>query len=287
MRIAFISAILIALSLQSEAFQKRSNRDYLVTIGTSYGEMKVILYDDTPLHKENFLKLIEEGFYDSLLFHRVIKDFMIQGGDPNSKGAAAGSRLGNGGPGFKVPAEISGAYYHKKGALSAARTGDNFNPERESSGSQFYIVQGKQLPEEEYDRANIRNVGEAFTDFAKENPNHEMVKKVNEILKEKGEEGIKDYVIENISMFEELTGEILAFPEERRAAYTEVGGAQHLDGKYTIFGEVISGLEVIDKIAAVDTNNSDRPKENVVMFITAERMKKKKITKEYGYVYQE
>jgi peptidyl-prolyl cis-trans isomerase B (cyclophilin B) len=136
---------LLYLLLFSTLFSCATDKDYLVTIKTEYGDMHAILYDETPKHKDNFIKLAQEGFYDSTLFHRVMKEFMVQGGDPNSKGIAPGARLGNGGPGYNIPAEFNKKYYHEKGALAAARQPDQVNPERESSGSQFYIVQGQSL----------------------------------------------------------------------------------------------------------------------------------------------
>ena len=179
------------------------------------GDIKVKLYDETPKHKENFLKLADEGYYDSLLFHRVITQFMIQGGDPNSRTAADGSPLGNGGPEYTIPAEFNNALYHKKGALAAARTGDNVNPEKASSGSQFYIVQGKPYTDEELDNVEKRIGGE--------------------------------------------------YTEEQREVYKTAGGVPFLDRNYTVFGEVIEGLDVIDEIAATKTARGHRPEENVYM----------------------
>ena len=189
----------------------------LIEIQTSHGNMLVRLYDETPQHKENFLKLADEGFYDSLLFHRVIQGFMIQGGDPDSRGARRGQRLGSGGPGYQIPAEMDPALIHKKGALSAARTGDAVNPEKKSSGSQFYIVQGQPTPEDQ------------------------------------------------LKMFERRKG--INYSDDQKKIYAEMGGTPFLDMEYTVFGEVIEGIEVIDKIATVETDGSDRPKEDVTMQI--------------------
>lgn len=184
-----------------------------VKIETNKGTMTVMLYDDTPLHRDNFVKLTESGFYNDLLFHRVIKSFMIQGGDPDSKDAPAGKQLGMGGPGYTIPAEIKSDRFHKKGALAAARTGDQINPKRESSGSQFYIVDGQK-----------------YTDMQLDNMEKQM--------------GTK-------------------FSKSQRDAYVELGGTPHLDNQYTVFGEVIEGLSVIDKIANVETARGDRPLEDV------------------------
>jgi len=196
--------------------QGASLKEPKVLIETSMGNILVKLYDETPLHRDNFIKLVREGFYDGLIFHRVINGFMIQGGDPESKNAEPGKSLGTGGPGYTVDAEI--VYpkcFHKKGALAAARMGDQINPEKKSSGSQFYIVQG--------------NV----------------------------------YSNEQIDMLEQRQN--TKFSNEIREAYTTVGGTPHLDDAYTVFGEVIEGLDVIDKIAAVKTGRQDRPVENVTM----------------------
>lgn len=189
--------------------------DCLVEIETDYGTMLVRLSNATPQHRDNFVKLAEEGFYDGTLFHRVIKDFMIQGGDPNSRNAAPDARLGTGGPGYTIPAEFVDSLFHVKGAVAAARQGDAVNPEKRSSGSQFYIVQGRTYTEEELDMLESR-MGRRFT-------------------------------------------------REQRQAYTTIGGTPFLDGNYTVFGQVIKGLEVIDSIASVPTNPADRPLKDVKM----------------------
>ncbi|HNR20176.1 MAG: peptidylprolyl isomerase [Bacteroidetes bacterium] len=190
-------------------------KESLVDITTDYGVMRVKLYDETPKHRDNFLKLVKEGYYDGLLFHRVINGFMVQGGDPQSKNAAPGTMLGNGGPGYTIPAEFNPARFHKKGALAAARMGDQVNPNKESSGSQFYIVQGKPASEQELTMTQQR---------------------IN-----------------------------ITYTPEQRQVYTTAGGTPFLDMGYTVFGEVVSGLEVIDKIAAVQTQPGDRPVQDVKM----------------------
>jgi len=189
----------------------------LIRIDTKFGSMLVQLYDDTPLHRDNFSKLVEEGYFEDLLFHRVIGGFMIQGGDPDSRTASPGSPLGSGGPGYTIPAEFNKNFIHKKGALAAARTGDSVNPEKKSSGSQFYIVQG-----------NIQSES-------------------------------------TLSRIEDQKG--IKYSDVQRKIYFENGGTPFLDMEYTVFGEVIDGLEVIDKIAAVQTAQGDRPIEDVKMKI--------------------
>lgn len=189
----------------------------LIEIETTYGDMLLELYDATPKHQDNFVKLVEQGYFDSLLFHRVIDGFMIQGGDPKSKHAKVGQPLGSGGPGYRIPAEFVDSLIHVKGALAAARTGGPTNPKKESSGSQFYIVQGQALTE-------------------------------NELDKIEAQKGIR-------------------YSKSQRQAYLEKGGTPFLDREYTVFGRIIEGLEVVDKIAKVKKDSRDRPRENVRMKI--------------------
>ena len=194
-----------------------NNKKSYVLLQTDYGNMKILLYEETPLHRENFIKLVKSGFYDGLLFHRVINGFMIQGGDPESRNAQPGAMLGNGGPGYTIPAEFVPKYFHKKGVIAAAREGDNVNPMKESSGSQFYIVQGRI-----YNEAIMQKIAA----------------QMNKI-----------------------------FSAEQIKAYGTIGGSPWLDNDYTVFGEVVEGLDVIDKIAAVKCGPNDRPVEDVKMTI--------------------
>jgi cyclophilin family peptidyl-prolyl cis-trans isomerase len=251
--------------------------------------MKAILYDQTPKHKENFLKLINDGFYDSLLFHRVIKNFMIQGGDPESKGAASGQRLGSGGPGYTVPAEFVQGLFHKKGALSAARQGDQVNPEKASSGSQFYIVQGTVTPREVLGSGpNQQQMIAAFQTLMRTMPESELAQEYNRVMQENPGDNamIEKKVIETVDQLSELTEmPIGSLSEEQIEVYSTIGGTSFLDDQYTVFGEVVAGLEVIDSIANVATAPGDRPLEDVMMFITVEELPKSEITKKYGYSY--
>ncbi|WP_291724635.1 peptidylprolyl isomerase [Bernardetia sp.] len=186
-----------------------TEKDQVITLSTKFGDMKMILFDDTPQHKENFIKLVKDGTYDGTIFHRVIKGFMIQGGDPYTKDSSKDPReYGTGGPGYTVPAEIKSNHPHRRGAVAAARLGDGVNPERKSSGSQFYIVE-------------------------------------------------KD------------------------------NGANHLDGQYTVFGQVIDGFDVIDKVAEQKTQYPDRPVEKIVVNFSIDEVSKEKITEKYGYSYPE
>lgn len=185
---------------------------------TEYGTIGILLYEETPLHQENFIKLAKKGFFDNQLFHRVIKNFMIQGGDPNSVNAPRGELLGTGDPGYTIPAEFKENLFHKKGVLAAARQGDMVNPKKASSGSQFYIVQGQVFTIEQLD-AMVR------------------------------------------------MGKHKAFTEDEIKAYTTFGGSPHLDGSYTVFGEVIYGLDIVDTIASVTVDQNNRPVEDVTYTI--------------------
>jgi len=238
-----------------------------VLVKTPYGNMKIKLYDDTPQHKENFLKLVEEGFYDDLLFHRVIEGFMIQGGDPESKGAEKGARLGSGGPGYTVPAEINfPKRFHKKGALAAARQGDQANPERKSSGSQFYIVQGEPMTTEQLD-----NLEEQMGQRAIQARMFDKITPYQDSLMAMRQRGDREGFEALISKLEEETKAELGdsanfeFPVEVREAYTTIGGTPMLDDAYTVFGEVEEGLAIIDSIASVSTDQMDRPVEDIKM----------------------
>ena len=280
--ILFIAASIFMMAASCSS----SDKDFLVTISTPYGDMKAILYDETPLHKENFLKLSNEGFFDSLLFHRVIKDFMIQGGDPNSKNAEKGAPLGSGGPGYTVPAEFQSHLIHEKGALSAARQGDNVNPKKESSGSQFYIVQGKVWTEQEL-TLDMNKLGLAARQMISD-PQYDSIKQVLfAIYESEGPEAYGNKLVELSSyiasaMYVDVKKE---FPAERLSTYTTVGGAPHLDDQYTVFGKVIDGLDVIDKIAEQATDPRDRPVDDIIMSVKVEEVKRKEITKKYGYEY--
>lgn len=234
MRKIFILASFIALALsgsaQKDSTLKKKDRKRDVLLQTNFGDIVIRLSDSTPLHRDNFLKLVKVGFYDSILFHRVIKNFMIQSGDPESKTAPTGIPLGNGGPAYTIPAEFRTTLFHKKGVIAAARQGDNVNPQKASSGSQFYIVQGKIFTDTELDalessRMNGRKIS-----------------------------------------------------PDKREVYKTVGGTPHLDENYTVFGEVIKGLEMVDKIAAVQTSKGtdrDRPLTDI-RIIQVKLVKRKK-----------
>lgn len=287
-----LKLFLAAFFIQACLFAQ-GDKDYLVTIETPHGTMQAILYDETPLHKENFIKLIDESYYDSLLFHRVINQFMIQGGDPESKGASANKRLGTGGPKYKIPAEIKNGLYHKKGALSAARQGDQMNPQKKSSGSQFYIVHGKTYGKTELEgfvaqKANGKKQ-QLFGEYLRLPKNRILLDSLQQ-LQRSGDQATLGKIITDMqplvdSLYEATGG--FAYPEQALEDYASLGGTPHLDNEYTVFGEIVSGMDVIDKIAAVPTRPGDRPDEDVWMIITYELLKKKEITKKTGYQYEE
>lgn len=210
----FLLSFFVGLFLSLSVFSQERTT---VLISTSFGDMMVELYNETPQHRDNFIKLVGELFYDGTLFHRVIPNFMIQGGDPDSKGAASNVQLGNGGPGYTIPAEFVDGLYHKKGVLAAARLGDAINPKKESSGSQFYLVQGQVFTEEKLWSFGLRS-GKKYT-------------------------------------------------EEEVKTYGTIGGTPHLDGAYTVFGEVVKGLEVVELIANQKRDKNNRPLKDVEMSI--------------------
>jgi cyclophilin family peptidyl-prolyl cis-trans isomerase len=214
----FAAFITVSLFAQQNVKLKKKDRKKNIEFITTEGNIVVRLYDSTPLHRDNFLRLVKSHYYDSILFHRVIKNFMIQAGDPNSKRAPAGQPLGNGGPGYTIPAEFRATLFHKKGALAAARQSDNVNPEKKSGATQFYIVQGR-----------------TFTD-------HQL-------------DSIETVRLHGYKL-----------PAAHREVYKTIGGTPQLDQNYTVFGEVVSGLDVVDKIASSGTSSGqdrDRPLQDV------------------------
>ena len=214
-KILFFLALTIVVSASAKK-EKRTKVEML----TSMGSITIELYNETPLHRDNFIKLVKEGYYNDLLFHRVIADFMIQGGDPDSKNAPEGKMLGEGGPGYTIEAEFRfPQLFHKRGVLAAAREGDNTNPEKRSSGSQFYIVWGQT-----FSRSDLEKITQRV---------------------------------------EQHSAGAIIFPDEVKKYYMKYGGTPHLDGSYTVFGEVIKGIEVVNAIQQVDTDNNDRPIEDV------------------------
>lgn len=236
--------------------------DPVVDIKTTLGDIKVKLYDDTPIHRDNFLKLVREGYYDGVLFHRVIKDFMIQTGDPNSKTADSTAMLGSGDPSYTLEAEINyPKHFHKYGALAAARTGDQVNPERRSSGSQFYIVTGEKQSARTLDmmqeRANHQRKQAYFNGLVKQHMDEVRA------LQAAGDRENLEKLRQELAAQTEAAVADEQMPQEIRDAYINQGGTPHLDGQYTVFGEVIEGMDVVEKIQNVETGRADRPKTDV------------------------
>ena len=266
-----------------------ADEDILINIETSYGTMKAILYDKTPQHKKNFLKLANEGFYNDLLFHRIIEGFMIQGGDPDSKGAGKDEILGRGDPGYNIPAEFNKTLFHKKGALSAARQPDQINPERASNGSQFFIVQGQKYTKKELLAAMIdyQKLYTYFDSAMRSNELNDMKSRFATLQTEGSREDIRNFIIEAKDTIETVFDVELdkPLPEERIEAYTTIGGYPTLDDAYTVFGEVVEGLDVIDVLAGKETGKGDRPLEDIKMNITLEVLKKEEIENKYDYNY--
>lgn len=238
--------------------------DVMVDIKTSLGDIRVLLYGETPKHRDNFVKLVEEKFYEGTLFHRVINEFMIQAGDPDSKGAPAGKMLGSGGPGYQIDAEIVyPRYFHKRGTLAAARQGDQVNPERKSSGSQFYIVTGKA-----YNDSTLRQMESQMGMMAKQRIFNSLAAqnkdKIMDLRRNRDQAGLQALQDELIKQTEtQYAAAPFKFTPEMTEAYTTVGGTPHLDNDYTVFGEVIDGMDVVAKIEKVATGNADRPVEDV------------------------
>lgn len=236
----------------------------LVKIETTMGDITVKLYDETPKHKENFIKLVKEGVYDSTLFHRVIKNFMIQAGDPTSKTASATDTLGSGDVGYTIPAEFNPKFFHKKGVLAAARQGDDVNPNKESSGCQFYIVTGRKFSEAQM--INMENqMNEARLDTVFQALARKHMKEIYKMRKANDMEGLMELQdsLENQARKEVAKEPALKFTPEQIKAYTTVGGAPHLDGSYTVFGEVVDGMNVVAEIETAKTNRQDRPTQDI------------------------
>jgi len=237
-----------------------------VKISTPYGDMIARLYDETPAHRDNFLKLAREGFFDGTLFHRVIKDFMIQGGDPDSKGASKGKQLGCGDVGYTIPAEFNPSLFHKRGALSAARQGDQVNPERRSSGCQFYIVWGKTYNKGQMDQlsrqSRMQALQDTFNSLAMQHRDEIMSMRRNR--DQAGLSALQDQLEAEAGAIVREKG-LGGLSAEQSEAYTTVGGTPFLDGQYTVFGEVESGLEIVGKIQEVATDSNDRPLDDIKM----------------------
>ncbi len=262
-----ICIITIAICGFTACNKKNKNMEGTVLLlETTKGDIRLRLFDDTPKHRDNIIKLAKEGFYDGTLFHRVIKDFMIQAGDPESKHASDTATLGSGDTGYTIPAEfVYPKYFHRRGVLSAARMGDDVNPNKESSGCQFYIVTGKVFKEAELDALESQmNQNMLHSEFNRLARQH--MKEIFLMRKNSDSTGLKKLQDELIEQAEKIVLQNpFRFTEEQRNAYKTVGGAPHLDGQYTVFGEVIEGMDVVNRIQDVKTNRADRPLENIVI----------------------
>jgi len=238
-----------------------------VKIQTMLGDIIVRLYDETPIHRDNFIKLVKEGYYDGTLFHRVIKDFMIQGGDPDSKGAPAGKMLGVGGPDYTLEAEIKDGLLHKRGSLAAARQGDEVNPERRSSGSQFYIVWGQVYSEGQLrqfsKQLKMQKIQSTFNQLASEHRAEIM-----QMRRDRNRAGLQELQDKLAAEAEKLSSDFAGLTQEQMKIYSTIGGTPHLDGQYTVFGEVEEGLDVVEMIQATATGRGDRPVDDLEMRIS-------------------
>ena len=267
MKKSFILLTLIACCFMACTGNRKTNNNMatgnetLVCLETTMGNITVKLYNETPKHRDNFIKLTKEGVYDSTLFHRVIKNFMIQAGDPESKNATDTTMLGNGDVGYTIPAEFNAKFFHKKGVLAAARQGDEVNPNRESSGCQFYIVTGRKFSEAQMitmeNQMNNARLDAVFDSLARKHMKE--IYKMRKAGDEAGLLALQDQ-LEEEARAQVADQPALKYTKEQIQAYTTVGGAPHLDGAYTVFGEVVDGMDVVEKIEKTGTNRADRPK---------------------------
>ena len=269
-KILLICLAFIAVTACSAGSKKQPNHHMenekrtLVKLETTMGNITVALYNETPKHRDNFIKLVKEGVYDSTLFHRVIKQFMIQAGDPDSKNASDTAMLGSGDVGYTIPAEFNPKFFHKKGVLAAARQGDDVNPEKASSGCQFYIVTGRKFTEPQLlgmeNKINEQREEALFDSLARQH-----MKEIYKMRKAGDNAGLLELQDTLEAQARELADkeEKFRFTPEQIKAYSTVGGAPHLDGSYTVFGEVTEGMEVVENIEIAKTNRADRPVENI------------------------
>lgn len=269
-KILLICLAFIALTACNAGSKRQTNHHMenekrtLVKLETTMGNITVALYNETPKHRDNFIKLVKEGVYDNTLFHRVIKQFMIQAGDPDSKNASDTAMLGSGDVGYTIPAEFNPKFFHKKGVLAAARQGDDVNPEKASSGCQFYIVTGRKFTEPQLlgmeNKINEQREEALFDSLARQH-----MKEIYKMRKAGDNAGLLELQDTLEAQARELADkeEKFRFTPEQIKAYSTIGGAPHLDGSYTVFGEVTEGMEVVDNIEIAKTNRADRPIENI------------------------
>ena len=281
MKYKFLAIVLMAATINScgagasqNAKAQTADNETKVLIKTTVGDITIKLYNETPQHRDNFIKLVQEHYYDSILFHRVIKDFMVQAGDPESKNADKGVQLGAGGPGYTIPAEfVYPKYFHKRGALSAARQADQVNPERKSSGSQFYIVTGKK-----YGKYDLQDMEKQLNDQQGQgifdrlcSENIDSIMKLQQAGDRDGLMKLQDELVAKTDAILKEKGPF-KFTKEQVDAYMADGGTPFLDNQYTVFGEVIDGMKTVDKIESAGTDMSDRPRKDI-RIITMEIIK--------------
>lgn len=261
----YIVLMLLTVLSFSESCANKKIKETMIKFETTYGNITIKLYPETAKHHDNFLKLVNEGFYNGILFHRVIADFMVQAGDPDSKTAKPGVSLGSGDVGYTIAAEfIYPKYYHKRGALSAARQGDQTNPLKASSGCQFYIVQGKTFTDSQLDSIERNNEqkleGKLFQEIA--NTKQEEVKKYRLERNQPKLDALRDTILAEVHT-QIKNHPAFKLTAQQRADYKTIGGTPHLDGEYTVFGEVVEGLDIVDRISNVKTGKNDRPVEDI------------------------
>lgn len=265
-----VVSVIITASKCSDGNKTKKGKYETVTITTDYGNIKIKLYEKTPLHSENFLKLTREGYFDSTLFHRIIPQFMIQGGDPDSKNAEEKQTLGDGGPGYTIPAEFVPEYFHKKGVLAAARMSDNENPKKESSGSQFYLVVGRTFTQHELlkleEKMNLGKKREFFAEYIERPVNSVLKQTIDSLQKSRNTEALNELAVSLEKTIDSVfiaEGRGYKFSSDQINTYTTIGGTPHLDGSYTVFGEVIEGQNVVDSISKAGRDKSDRPLKDI------------------------
>lgn len=255
-KLAFLSLVLSVISCNVPG----SNENTIISMKTTLGDIKIRLYDNTPIHRDNFIKLINTGFYEGISFHRVIKQFMIQAGDPDTRSVPL-TGISDSVKTFTIPSEFNSLYFHKKGALAAARQGNEANPEMRSSGTQFYIVQGVKYSDDDLDKAE-----QLINSNIKQAVFNKYLRETADSVRLSGKTTTQSEIqeISSIKMFQYLTNnKSYAIPEDQRNVYKNIGGTPRLDGTYTVFGEVIEGLDVVDKIAAVSTDSNDKPTNDI------------------------
>ena len=276
MRIKLLSVVI----LTGIFFACSSGKDHLITFETRHGNIYAVLYDETPEHKENFIRLAEEERFDSTEFHRIIPGFMIQGGDVFGKEGLPPEEW------YTLPAEILPEYIHEKGSIAAARQGDGINPSKRSSGSQFYIIQGVVYDQKELS-TDMENLQSTFMKYLQLESNQSLRDQYAELYQKRDYDAIKKLILDKKEELESFfsIGLDKALSSQQVEKYTTVGGTPHLDGEYTVFGKVIKGFDVIDSIAAEETSVQDKPINPVFMKVTVNKLSKKEITKTYGYKY--